>query len=224
MIAGRGAAVAGDPADLRLQGAPLPGLARRLRRRRWRSAGRAAGAGLSGARLPHPQRLREQLEGVIWRFRTGSQWREMPEEFGAWQTVYDRFTQWRYAGVLAALMDGMIAEAAQRGQADLSLVSVDSTVARAHHDAAAGRAGAGTRGGAGRASTNPAPAPPPADGGSAGALARRADLQGPSLDAARAGGPRLHHGVSWAGGDLLAKADRSWVIVGWPLRLYSYTS
>ena len=60
----------------------------------------------------------------------------MPEEFGAWQTVYDRFTQWRDAGVFAALMEGMIAEAARRGQADMSLVSVDSTVARAHHDAA----------------------------------------------------------------------------------------
>lgn len=86
---------------------------------------------------PYPKRLREQFEGVVWRFRTGSQWREMPrEEFGAWQTVYERFTQWRDAGVFAALMEGMIAEAARRGQADLSLVSVDSTVARAHHDAA----------------------------------------------------------------------------------------
>jgi hypothetical protein len=60
----------------------------------------------------------------------------MPEEFGAWQTVYDRFTQWRNVGGFAALMEGMIAEAARRGQADMSLVSVDSTVARAHHDAA----------------------------------------------------------------------------------------
>ncbi|GAA2009907.1 hypothetical protein GCM10009838_89210 [Catenulispora subtropica] len=85
---------------------------------------------------PYPQRLREQFEGVIWRFRTGSQWREMPAEFGRWQTVYDAFTRWRNAGVFAALMAGMIAEAAGRGQADLSLVSVDSTVARAHHDAA----------------------------------------------------------------------------------------
>lgn len=56
-----------------------------------------------------PQHLREQFEGVIWRFRTGSQWREMPEEFGAWQTVYDRFAQWRDIGVFAALMEGMIA-------------------------------------------------------------------------------------------------------------------
>jgi len=73
---------------------------------------------------------------VIWKFRSNAQWREMPPEFGVWQTVYDRFVRWRDAGVFLALMDGMIAEAAQRGQTDLSLVSVDSTVARAHHDAA----------------------------------------------------------------------------------------
>lgn len=85
---------------------------------------------------PYPHHLRDQFEGVIWRFRTGGQWREMPAEFGAWQTVYDRFAQWRDAGVFAALMQAVIAEAARRGQADMSLVSVDSTVARAHHDAA----------------------------------------------------------------------------------------
>jgi hypothetical protein len=60
----------------------------------------------------------------------------MPEEFGAWQMVYDRFAQPRDIGVFAALMEEMIAEGARRGQADMSLVSVDSTVAHAHHDAA----------------------------------------------------------------------------------------
>lgn len=85
---------------------------------------------------PYPEHLREQFEGVVWRFRSGSQWREMPSKFGAWQTVYNRFVQWRDAGVFQALMEGMIAEAARRGQVGLSLVSVDSTVTRAHHDAA----------------------------------------------------------------------------------------
>jgi transposase len=85
---------------------------------------------------PYPERLREQFEGVIWRFRTGGQWREMPAEFGAWSTVHNRFRQWRDAGVFEALLEGMIAEAAKRGEVDLSLVSVDSTTARAHHDAA----------------------------------------------------------------------------------------
>lgn len=85
---------------------------------------------------PYPERLRQQFEGVIWRFSTGSQWREMPAEFGAWSTVHNRFRQWRDAGVFEALLQGLIAEAAKRGEVDLSLVSIDSTTARAHHDAA----------------------------------------------------------------------------------------
>lgn len=35
---------------------------------------------------PYPERLRQQFEGVIWRFRTGGRWQEMPQEFGAWPT------------------------------------------------------------------------------------------------------------------------------------------
>jgi len=85
---------------------------------------------------PYPERLRDQFEGVIWRFRTGAQWREMPEGFGPWPTVYGRFRVWRNAGVFTALLEGLIAEAARQGKTDLSLVSVDSTTVRAHHDAA----------------------------------------------------------------------------------------
>jgi transposase len=76
---------------------------------------------------PYPGRLRKQFEGVIWRFRTSSQWREMPGGFGPWPTVYGRFRVGRYAGVFTALLEGPIAEAARQGQANLSLVSVDST-------------------------------------------------------------------------------------------------
>ncbi|CAM5609893.1 hypothetical protein SALBM311S_02276 [Streptomyces alboniger] len=85
---------------------------------------------------PYPERLRDQFEGVIWRFRTGAQWREMPGEFGPWPTVYGRFRVWRNAGVFTALLEGLIAEAARQGKTDLSLVSVDSTTVRAHQDAA----------------------------------------------------------------------------------------
>lgn len=40
---------------------------------------------------PYPERLREQFEGMIWRFRTSCQWREMPGEFDPWPTVYGPF-------------------------------------------------------------------------------------------------------------------------------------
>lgn len=85
---------------------------------------------------PYSKTLRHQFEGVIWQFRTGGQWREMPSELGAWSTVSNRFRQWRDAGVFEARLEDLIAEAAKRGEADLSLVSIDSTTTRAHHDAA----------------------------------------------------------------------------------------
>ena len=85
---------------------------------------------------PYPERRRDQFEGVIWRFRSSAQWREMPSEFGPWPTVYGRFRGWRDAGGFTTLLEGLIAEAAREGKTDLSLVSVDSTTVRAHHDAA----------------------------------------------------------------------------------------
>jgi transposase len=102
---------------------------------------------------PYPERLRQQFEGVVRRFRTGGQWREMPQEFGAWSTVSNRFRQWRDAGVFDALLEGLIAEAAKRGEVDLSLVSIDSTTVRgpsrcrrdAHEPGRARRFGEGCR-------------------------------------------------------------------------------
>ncbi|MDX3596357.1 hypothetical protein PV749_35075 [Streptomyces sp. ID03-2B] len=66
------------------------------------------------------------------------------EEFGNGPTVYDRFRQWRDAGAFQALMEAVIAEAARRDQVRLSPVGVDSTTARAHHDAAGMRVDART--------------------------------------------------------------------------------
>lgn len=88
-----------------------------------------------GERGPIPD-LRQRFNAVMWRFRTGSPWRDLPAEYGPWSTVYDRFRSWATTGVFEHLMQAVIAEAAARGQADLDLVSVDSTTARAHHHAA----------------------------------------------------------------------------------------
>ena len=106
----------------------------------WELIGPLLPIGRSG---PYPQRLREQVEAVIWRFRTGGQWRRLPAGFGPWQSTYDAFARWRDAGVFTAPHQAVIAEAARRGQADLSLVSVDSTSVRAHQDAAGMRVGSG---------------------------------------------------------------------------------
>ena len=83
---------------------------------------------------PLPRNVRALFNGVLWRFRNGTGWRDVPQRYGPWTTVYNRFRAWAMAGVFEALMDGLIAEAASRGQVGLELVSVDSTVVRAHHD------------------------------------------------------------------------------------------
>lgn len=88
-----------------------------------------------GAFGPIPD-LRKQFNGAMWRFRTGSPWRDVPPEYGSWSTVYDRFRSWAREGVFQRLMEVVIGEAAQRGEVDLGLVSVDSATARAHHHAA----------------------------------------------------------------------------------------
>lgn len=88
-----------------------------------------------GASGPIPD-LRNQFNAVMWRFRTGSPWRDVPAEYGNWSTIYDRFRAWACQGVFENLMNVAIGEAAARGDIELDLVSVDSTVCRAHHHAA----------------------------------------------------------------------------------------
>jgi transposase len=85
---------------------------------------------------PLPRRVREQFNGILWRFRTGSGWRDVPERYGHWSTIYTRFNSWVKAGVFQTLMDALIAEAVCRGQVGLELVSVDSTIVRAHQESA----------------------------------------------------------------------------------------
>ncbi|MBB4913083.1 transposase [Streptosporangium saharense] len=85
---------------------------------------------------PLPRRVRDQFNGILWRFRTGSGWRDVPERYGPWSTLYSRFNGWAKAGVFQGLMEALIAEAASRGQVGLELVSVDSTIVRAHQDSA----------------------------------------------------------------------------------------
>jgi putative transposase len=70
---------------------------------------------------------RQVLEAILWRYRTGSPWRDLPPEFGPWQTVWKRLNRWAGDGTLDNLL------AAAHGEA------VDSTIARAHQHAAGAR-------------------------------------------------------------------------------------
>ncbi len=82
---------------------------------------------------------RPTLEGMIYRVRTGVPWRDLPKEFGAWQTVHRRFQRWSSDGTLDRVLVELVADADAAGRVDWR-TSVDSTIARAHqHCATAAR-------------------------------------------------------------------------------------
>ena len=70
------------------------------------------------------------VEAVLWIARTGSPWRELPPQFGPWNTVYQRFARWSRRGV----WHRVFAQLAQ--DADFEEVFIDSTIVRAHQHAA----------------------------------------------------------------------------------------
>lgn len=74
---------------------------------------------------------RRTLEGILWIVRTGAPWRDLPEEFGKWNTIYIRFRRWTQAGVLARLYRAVIAPLL-----DVSVVMVDGTFVKVHQHGA----------------------------------------------------------------------------------------
>ncbi|MFI8101253.1 IS5 family transposase [Streptomyces sp. NPDC086023] len=83
---------------------------------------------------------RRVLNGIVWKFRTGSAWRDVPERYGPWATLHTRFRRWAADGTFDRMLRTAQAKADAAGDIDW-LVSVDSTVVRAHQHAAGARKG-----------------------------------------------------------------------------------
>lgn len=84
---------------------------------------------------------RQVLEGIAWRFRTGSPWRELPDRCGPWQTAYERHQRWSADGTWAQLLAAAQTRADAAGELDW-LVAADSSLVRVHqHGASAARLG-----------------------------------------------------------------------------------
>jgi len=75
---------------------------------------------------------RKDFEGMLWIARTGSQWRNLPSEYGKWNSVYQRFRRW----VLAGVWDTLLQTLSDLAQTDTLPEQVDGNILQAQHDAA----------------------------------------------------------------------------------------
>ena len=66
------------------------------------------------------------LNGILWILRSGAAWRDLPERYGPWQTVYKRFVKWSEAGIFEKIFKNLAADA------DMQDISIDSTCIKAH--------------------------------------------------------------------------------------------
>lgn len=70
------------------------------------------------------------VEAVIWKFRSGAPWRDLPERFGDWKNTHRRFSRWSESGVWAKLFNELAHDA------DNEYAMIDSTIVRAHQHSA----------------------------------------------------------------------------------------
>ena len=75
---------------------------------------------------------RIMLNGMLWVNHSGAQWRQLPERYGPWQSVYARFAKWRDDGILEAVFSELSQEA------DAENLSIDSTCVKVHESSNGG--------------------------------------------------------------------------------------
>ena len=85
-----------------------------------------------------PSDRRMIIDGILWIMRTGSPWRDLPEEFGPWRTVWDLFNKWNADGTLDEILSRLRTMYVDAGEIDEELWCIDGTTVRAARCAAGG--------------------------------------------------------------------------------------
>ena len=75
------------------------------------------------------------VNGVLWVLRSGAHWCDLPERYGRWKTLHKRFSRWSKAGVWDRVFADLIKDR------DNQYLMIDSTLVRAHQQAATGKGG-----------------------------------------------------------------------------------
>jgi transposase len=83
-----------------------------------------------------PKPIRPVINGIVWIARSGAPWRDLPERYSPWETVYTRFRELIDSGILAKMFNDLNIEA------DKQDVSLDSTSIRVHQHGTGSKKGA----------------------------------------------------------------------------------
>jgi len=78
---------------------------------------------------------RQMLNGILWIARSGASWRDLPDRYGAWSSVYRRFREWEESGLFQKIFKELAEES------DLQDISIDSTIVKAHQASAGAKKG-----------------------------------------------------------------------------------
>jgi len=97
---------------------------------------------------------RPLVNGILWHLHTGAPWPDVPERYGPWQTVYDRFNRWRQDGTWSKILDTLLLRVDKAGFIDRDLWCVDASVIRASRVAAGAEKKSGAPSPAGRVQTD----------------------------------------------------------------------
>ncbi len=95
--------------------------------------GKASDCGVTGADT------RLFLEAVLWRVRTGSPWRDLPPDFGNWNSTFRRFRRWAGKGVFERLFETL------SGEPDFEYALIDGTIVSVHQKASGAKGGLAIR-------------------------------------------------------------------------------
>ena len=79
------------------------------------------------------------VNGVLWVLRSGAHWRDLPDRYGKWKSLHKRFSRWSRGGVWERVFEALIDDPKNE------YLMLDTTLVRAHQQAATGKGGTRTR-------------------------------------------------------------------------------